>query len=273
MNRMARLKHPMIERRSSTDRRRLAAPDEVATLARAIGQGEIEVLLQPQYACEDGAVVGAESLVRWQHPDHGMLAGDRVFALAQQAGLAAELARHVHRVAMQAASHWPEHVRLSLNATAVDLADAGFPALLQSCLAETGLPPARLTLEITEQALLEGLENAARMLSALTDRGIAIALDDFGAGFCNFRYLKVLPLAALKLDRSMVEGITTDRRDLAVFRAIMAMARALDLRVIAEGIETEAQRAAVCREGCDRWQGFLGAAPLTTAAFAELIAG
>lgn len=272
MTRMARLKHPMIERRSSTDRRRRPAPGEVATLARAIAQGEIEVLLQPQYACDDGAVVGAEALVRWQHPDHGMLAGDRVFALAQQAGLAAELARHVHGVAMTAATGWPEHVRLSLNATASDLADAGFPALLQACLADSGLPPARLTLEITEQALLDGLENAAHMLSALTDRGIAIALDDFGAGFCNFRYLKVLPLAALKLDRSMIEGITTDRRDLAVFRAIMAMARALDLRVIAEGVETAAQRAVVCREGCDRWQGFLGAEPMGVDAFAALLA-
>lgn len=272
MNRTARLTHPMIERRTSTDRRRRAEPDEVASLARAIARGEIEVLFQPQYSCENEAVVGAEALVRWHYPEHGMLAGDRVFALAQQAGLAPDLARHVHVIAMQAAVRWPDDVRLSLNATAVDLADPDFPALLQACLAESGLSPARLTLEITEQALIDGLESAARMLCALTDRGIAIALDDFGAGFCNFRYLKVLPLAALKLDRSMVEGITTDRRDLAVFRAIMAMARALDLKVIAEGVETAAQRAAVCREGCDRWQGFLGAEPMSEDAFASLLA-
>lgn len=272
MNGMTQLKQSVTERRTRTDRRRRASPADVSALADAIEQGEIEVLFQPQFSCDDGAVVGAEALVRWHHPARGPLAGDRVFALAQETGLAARLATHVHAAAMNEAAQWPESVRLSLNATAADLADPDYPSLLQAGLAGSGLAPARLTLEITEQALVDGLENAARMLAMLTDRGIAIALDDFGAGFCNFRYLKVLPLAAVKLDRSMVEGITTDRRDLAVFRAIMAMARALDLRVIAEGVETEAQRAAVCREGCDRWQGFLGAAPMKAADFSALLA-
>lgn len=266
------LQSEMIDRRTRTDRRLQAAPGEVAELAEAIAAGQIEVLFQPQFLCGDGQLAGAEALVRWDHPRHGMLAGDRVFVLAEEAGLADQLARSVCLAAMAAAAMWPEHLRLAINATARDLADPGYPAMLMECLAETYLPPARLTLEITEQALVDGLEQAAQVLARLTDRGIAIALDDFGAGFCNFRYLKVLPLAALKLDRSMVEGIATDRRDLAVLRAIMAMSRALDLRVIAEGIETESQRAAVCREGCDLWQGFLGAAPMSAALFADLVA-
>jgi EAL domain-containing protein (putative c-di-GMP-specific phosphodiesterase class I) len=261
----------MIDRRTRIDRRRSAAPAQVAELAAAIDSGAIEVLFQPQFLCEDASLCGAEALVRWQHPEQGQLAGDRVFALAQDAGLASELARYVCTTAMAQAVHWPEHVRLAINATAQDLADPAYAAMLFDCLRLSGLPATRLTLEITEQALVEGLDDTAQMLAGLTDKGVAIALDDFGAGFCNFRYLKVLPLAALKLDRSMVEGIATDRRDLAVLRAIMAMARALDLRVIAEGIETEAQRAAVCREGCDRWQGFFGGAQMSAEAFAELL--
>ena len=135
---------------------------------------------------------------------------------------------------------------------------------------DEGFAPERLTLEITEQALVSELNRSAARLRHLADLGIRIALDDFGAGFCNFRYLKVLPLHSLKLDRTMIEGITDDARDLAVFRGIVAMARALDLKVVAEGIETEAQRDAVAREGCDAWQGFLGARPLEAAEFAEL---
>lgn len=262
----------MIDRRTSTDRRRRADPAQVAELGEAMSCGLIEVIFQPQFLCEDGRLAGAEALVRWNRSSCETLAGDRVFALAEEAGLADQLARHVCKGAMAAAAMWPEHVRLSVNATARDIADPAYPGMLLECLAVAGLPASQLTLEITEQALVDGLEEAAQVLGNLTDRGIAIALDDFGAGFCNFRYLKVLPLAAVKLDRSMIEGITTDRRDLAVFRAIMAMARALDLRVIAEGIETAAQRAAVCREGCDRWQGFLGAEPMSAVAFADLLA-
>ncbi|OZA93337.1 MAG: hypothetical protein B7X57_05380 [Erythrobacter sp. 34-65-8] len=264
---------PVVDRRTRFDRRQRAAPAQVAELAAAIEHGEIEVLFQPQYLCADGALAGAEALVRWQHPAEGLLSGDRVFSLAKDAGLADRLAQHVCESAMASAAPWPDHLRLAINATADDLASPGYPAMLHQSLAKTGFAASRLTLEITEQALVHGLDAAAMMLRALTDQGIAIALDDFGAGFCNFHYLKVLPLAALKLDRSMIEGITTDRRDLAVFRAIMAMARALDLRVIAEGIETPSQRAAVCREGCDRWQGFYGYAPITANEFLELASG
>ncbi|MFN4114617.1 MAG: EAL domain-containing protein [Sphingomonadaceae bacterium] len=272
MSQLASLAKPMTERRSSrADRRRQAAPAQVAELAGAIENSEIEVLFQPQFLCSDGRLAGAEALLRWDHPEQGNLAGDRIFALAEDAGLAHRLGAYACARAMAAAAQWPDEVRLSINATARDLADPLYPAMLLGMLATAQLSPTRLTLEITEQALVDGIDDAAWVLSGLTDRGVAIALDDFGAGFCNFRYLKALPLAALKLDRSMIEGITTDRRDLAVFRAIMAMARALDLRVIAEGIETEGQRQTVCREGCDRWQGFLGGKPMTSEMFAALI--
>lgn len=270
MNHVAEIAHPMIDRRGRSDRRRKAAPRFAAALERAIDQGAIEVLFQPQFLCDDGSLAGAEALVRWHHPEAGELSGDRVFALAREAGLAGPLTRYLCHAAMTAAVAFPEPVRLSLNATADDMADEPYFEVIRECLLCSGFPASRLTLEITEQALVDRLDMTAGLLRQLVNEGISIALDDFGAGFCNFRYLKVLPLAALKLDRSMVEGIATDRQDLAVFRAIMAMAKALDLRVIAEGVETEAQRRAVCREGCDRWQGFLGARPLTASEFAAL---
>jgi EAL domain-containing protein (putative c-di-GMP-specific phosphodiesterase class I) len=129
-----------------------------------------------------------------------------------------------------------------------------------------------VTLEITEQALVADLDGSARRLRALTKLGMRVALDDFGAGFCNFKYLKRLPLHYLKLDRSMVEGIDVDARDLAVLRGIISMARALGLEVIAEGIERESQRQAIAREGCVAWQGFLGARPLPAEEFAQAAA-
>src|SRR5690606_38549339 len=112
------------------------------------------------------------------------------------------------------------------------------------------------------------LAGTAGRLQALADLGVRIALDDFGAGFCNFRYLKLLPLHALKLDRSMIEGIDEDPRDLAVLRGMLAMAAALGLEVTAEGVEREEQRAVIAQEGCSSWQGFLGARPLTADRFA-----
>jgi EAL domain-containing protein (putative c-di-GMP-specific phosphodiesterase class I) len=161
---------------------------------------------------------------------------------------------------------------LSLNVTAADLAAADFAGTIIGALASTGFAPERLTLEITEQALVAELDRSAERLGELVALGVRVALDDFGAGFCNFRYLKKLPLHYLKLDRSMVQGIAEDRRDLEVLRGIVAMASALDLGVIAEGIETEAQRDAVVREGCQAWQGFLGGKPMTAAELDSLIA-
>jgi EAL domain-containing protein (putative c-di-GMP-specific phosphodiesterase class I) len=260
----------MVERRSRNDRRK---PDELPIareLAQAIASKEIELAMQPQFRCQDDALVGAEALVRWSHPEEGQIAGDALFEIAARSGLARQLSAYVRDAAMAAASSWPESLKLSLNVTADDLADPGFADSVAATLAATGFAPGRLTLEITEQALVDEIEHSAEVLQGLSEAGIRIALDDFGAGFCNFRYLKILPLDYLKLDRSMVDGITADVRDLAVLRGIVAMAKALDLAVIAEGIETEAQRALVAFEGCDFYQGFLKARPMGVEEFVRL---
>ncbi|KHL26726.1 hypothetical protein PK98_04005 [Croceibacterium mercuriale] len=241
-----------------------------ADLLHALDRDEIEVLFQPQYSSADRRLVGAEALARWRHPELGRLGAIDLFAIAERTDHVAPLSRHLAKMALATAARWPDHLRLSLNITADELASSDFSERLHAMLAQSGLTPDRLTVEITEQLLVSDLDGSATQLQQLAGSGVRVALDDFGAGFCNFRYLKLLPIHYLKLDRSMVEGIVEDARDLAVLRGIVAMAKALDLIVVAEGIETEAQRAAVANEGCAIWQGFLGAPPLTADAFAEL---
>ena len=241
-----------------------------ADLMRAIDAGEIEVVFQPQFALPQDELTGAEALARWNHPKIGRIGAGALFAVAERADHIVPLSRHIARLALAGAKDWPDHLRLSLNVTAFELASESYADELLAVLETSGFPAQRLTLEVTEQALLADIQIAARTLTRLSEAGIRIALDDFGAGFCNFRYLKLLPLDYLKLDRSMVDGITSDARDLAVFRAIVAMARALDLAVIVEGIESEAQRALIAEEGAHCYQGFLRAKPMSGAEFAEL---
>ena len=233
-----------------------------ADLLRALDRREIEVLFQPQFACADGELAGAEALARWQHPSLGPIGARDLFAIAERAALVAPLSRHVVARALEEAARWPEHLTLSLNITPEELGDPRFAADFAAVIGRSEIAPHRLMLEITEDVLLRNLAQAAAALKALRSLGFRTALDDFGAGFCNFRYLRELPLDALKLDRAMVEGVPGDHKALAVLRAIMQLARALELTVYAEGIESEAQRAAVAAEGGDYWQGFLRAQPM-----------
>jgi predicted signal transduction protein with EAL and GGDEF domain len=248
---------------------RTAAQLEV-DLLHAIDADEIELVFQPQFALPQDCLTGAEALARWNHPKLGRIGAGALFAVAERADYIVPLSRHIARLALAGAKAWPDRLRLSLNVTAFELASEIYADELLAVLDNSGFPAKRLTLEVTEQALLADIQVAARTLTRLSEAGIRIALDDFGAGFCNFRYLKLLPLDYLKLDRSMVDGITSDARDVAVFRAIVAMARALALEVIVEGIETEAQRALITSEGANCYQGFLRAKPMSGVDFAVL---
>lgn len=238
-----------------------------ADLLAALDRDEIEILFQPQFDAASDALVGAEALARWEHPLLGRIGAGALFAIAERADHVAQLSHHIAARALDAAAHWPASLKLSLNVTPADLAAGSFANDLSGLLKRSGFAPERLTLEITEQALLTDLDRSARTLGRLVELGMHIALDDFGAGFCNFRYLKLLPLDYLKLDRAMVDEIATDPRDLAILRGIVAMAHALDLDVIAEGIETEDQRALIAQEGCAFYQGFLRAKPMSGGEF------
>lgn len=241
-----------------------------ADLLAALDRREIEVVFQPQYSLPGDGLAGAEALARWRHPRLGLVGAGTLFAIAERADHVAHLSRHIAEVALAEAATWPAPMRLSLNVTPADLASAGFAAQFAALVAASGFPASRLTLEITEQALLGDLEQAAATLAELKRTGLAVALDDFGGGFCNFRYLKLLPLDALKLDRSMIDGIESDPRDRAVLRAIVALAQALGIAVVAEGIENPEQRAIAEEEGCALYQGFLRSAPLGAEEFRDL---
>ncbi len=244
-----------------------------ADLLAALDRDEIEVVYQPQYGCSDDRLTGAEALARWNHPTLGRIGAGALFAVAARADHVAPLSRHIARLALAGARDWPGHLRLSLNITPDDLAAADFPEAFAALALASGFSPQRLTLEVTEQVLLGDIAHAASALGRLAQHGIRIALDDFGAGFCNFRYLKALPLHYLKLDRSMIDGDGDDPRDRAVLRAIVAMAEALGLAVIAEGVESDGQRQLVAQEHCAFYQGFLRAKPMRRADFLELARG
>jgi len=251
----------------------LATPATEADLLAALDRDEIAIQFQPQFSLRSGRLTGAEALARWNHPRLGTIGAGALFALAERADHVAQLSRHVAGRALALAAHWPAGLRLSLNVTSADLAAASYGDMLAGLLKSSGFAPGQLTLEVTEQALIADIGQAQRILSDLAELGVRMALDDFGAGFCNFRYLKLLPLHYLKLDRSMIDGIATDERDLAVLRGIVAMAGALGLEVIAEGVETEAQRDAAARENCAIMQGYLRARPMSAEAFAALASG
>ena len=241
-----------------------------ADLLSALDRREIEVLFQPQFSCRDGSVVGAEALARWRHPTLGEIGARDLFAIAERAALVAPLSRHVVARALEDAERWPEALTLSLNITPEELGDPRFAADFAKLIGKSSIAPSRLMLEITEDLLVRNIDQAAGALKALRTLGFRTALDDFGAGFCNFRYLRELPLDAIKLDKIMVDDVPGDAKALAVLRAIIALGHALDLQIYAEGIENEIQRAAVQSEGCHYWQGFLRAMPMPSSKVVDL---
>lgn len=243
-----------------------------ADLLAAIDRDEIEILFQPQFSLADDRIVGAEALARWQHSIVGEIGADMLFQIAERADHVAQLSRHVAERALEKARDWPADLQLSINITPSDLAADNFASDFTLMAKRSGFPLSRITLEITEHVLVAETERVDRMLQRLKQLGVSIALDDFGAGFCNFHYLKVLPIDSLKLDRSMLAGVIENGRDRAVFRAIIGMAKALDLKVLVEGVETEEQRAFIAAEGCSYYQGFLRAAAVQKSQFAELVA-
>jgi len=239
-------------------------------LLKALASQEIEVLFQPQFRLADGLLYGAEALARWRHPALGMIGAGELFGVAERADCVGELSQIVFERALAAAGAWPRGLVLSLNVTPAGLVAPRFVERLSALVSWTNRPPASISIEITEDVLLDDIDAAEDAVQRLKWLGFRVALDDFGAGFCNFGYLKRLPLDALKLDRTMVEGIARDGRDRAVLRGIVAMAKALGMQVIAEGIEQEGQLAVVREEGCDIAQGFLRGEPMAPAAFARL---
>ena len=246
-------------------------------LLGALHRDEIAILFQPQFHVATGVLAGAEALARWEHPSFGRISAETLFAVADRGDHVAQLSRHIVLRALTMAAQWPDcrplPLRLSLNVTAEDFAVGDFAASMRSALAQSAFSPERLTIEITEQTLITDFETCAASLRDLAEIGVSVALDDFGTGFSNFRALKALPLDALKLDRSLVSDVHNDPRDRAILSAMGAMARALGLKVIAEGVESETQLAILQSEGADLFQGFLRSGAISAEDFAALAQG
>lgn len=241
-----------------------------ADLIGAMARDEIGIVFQPQYRVADGALVGVEALARWDHAQLGRIGAETLFAIAERGDHVAQLSRHIAGKALAAAVDW-DTLALSLNVTAEDLASDAFAADFRELLTGTGFVPTRLTLEVTEHALVADFAQSAAALAELASAGVRIALDDFGTGYANFRTLKSLPLDTIKLDASMVRDVDSDPRDRAILTAIVAMARALGLKIVCEGIERESQLAVLQQEGCDTFQGFLRSGPISAAEVSALL--
>lgn len=243
-------------------------------LRRALDRGEIEILFQPQVSVTTGEIGGVEALARWRHPQYGELGASTLFRVAERSDYLVQLSEHVQRRAIDAAAAWPEplgRLRLSVNITAADIVRPGFAEQFLAHVLESGFPPERLTVEVTESGLIEDLAGAAALLARLRSGGLRVAIDDFGTGYSSLAYLKALPLDYLKIDKRLSQDIAGSTRDRIVVRSVIDMARSLGLDVIAEGVETDEQLALLAQEGCTLYQGFLCAPPLDVDALAELM--
>lgn len=213
--------------------------------------------------------IGAEALLRWQHPQRGLVSPMEFIPLAESNGLILPLGRWVLQTACQQLVHWANQpdtaaLSMSVNVSAVQFRSMEFTSIVAEVLAQTGARPERLKLELTETMLIEDLDDTIRNISALKAMGVEVALDDFGTGYSSLSYLKRLPLAQLKIDQSFVADVLQDPVAAAIARTIIGLGHSLDLNVIAEGVETEAQRDWLREEGCMAYQGYLYGRPETT---------
>ena len=239
-----------------------APPRRDLMLEAAIAHEQVDVLFQPLIDPASGNVVGAEALARSPVADDAGL----LFQRAEAGGLAERLSRLVQRKALRCASVWEGPLKglgLSINVLPADICRNGYENWLLDEIGAAGIDPKRITAEITESALLVDQEEVATRLNRLREAGIRIAVDDFGTGYTSLAYLTSLPLDAIKIDRGLVADIVGGERDRIVVKAMIHLARELDLKVVVEGVETIGQLLLLADWGCDLYQGFLGAGALT----------
>jgi diguanylate cyclase (GGDEF)-like protein len=256
---------------AETDAIRLPDRTEIldAATRSALVERRISIMLQPQFEVSTGRLVGAEALARLSHPDLGEVSAGDLFAAADRCDLREELSHLIQEGAINLAANWPaalNTLRLAVNLGAEELNDGYGPRLLD-LLRTAGFAPARLTLELTEESLIRDLDLASGQLELLRAKGVRIAVDDFGTGYSSLAYLKALPLDYLKLDKDMTPDIIGTGKDRVILRAIIAMAKALSIAVIAEGVEKAEELELLKAEGCDYFQGFLRAPPLSPTDF------
>jgi diguanylate cyclase (GGDEF)-like protein len=237
-------------------------------LRRALQRNELELHYQPILKLSDGSIVAMEALLRWHHPERGLIGPAAFIPVAEESRLIIPIGRWVIEQACLQAAEWQQRapdsapIGVAVNLSARQIADPQLVGSISAALRTSGLDAGTLRLELTESTLIEDTESVERTLQSLKELGARLVLDDFGIGFSSLGYLKRLPLSAIKLDRSFVEHLTEDSDDAAIVHAVTEMAQALNISVVAEGVETEEQLQAVRALGCGYAQGFYFARPV-----------
>jgi diguanylate cyclase (GGDEF)-like protein len=244
-------------------------------LRLALARNEFTLHYQPLVELRSGRVMGTEALLRWLEPEMGMIPPSTFIPLAERRGMIGAIGDWVLEAACRQAREWQlagfPPLRMAVNLSLAQLREADLARKVSAILRSAELGARTLALEVTETFAMQDPETTVTVLSELHQMGVALAIDDFGTGYSSLSYLKRFPVDYLKIDRSFIRGIPADRDDMAIARTIIAMARSLDIRLIAEGVETEEQRAFLANEGCDEAQGFLFGKPIPPDELAPLL--
>lgn len=230
-------------------------------LGIAFDRGDFDMHYQPQFDLSDGRIVGYEALMRWTHPERGMIPPMEFIPIAEETGMIAPLGEWALRKSCEDSRHLPEECFVAVNISPVQFMTKHFVAIVAKIMRETGISPHRLELEVTETAMMQDRERAAAILKELGAMGISVAVDDFGTGYSNLSYLTDFSFQKLKIDRSFIERLESDQGTGAVVSTIVGLSRALGVRTIAEGVETEMQVKLLKAAGCETVQGFFYGRP------------
>jgi diguanylate cyclase (GGDEF)-like protein/PAS domain S-box-containing protein len=245
-------------------------------LRGAVEHGELELFYQPKVDARTGVLQGAEALLRWHHPEHGLLLPNRFIRLAEESGLIVPIGEWVLRTACRQIQSWREAglpvVPIAVNLSAQQFLQNDLPVLVREALAEANITPELIELELTESMLMRNVERTVDMLARLREMGVRLSIDDFGTGYSSLSYLKQFDVNVLKIDKSFVSDIHNADADGKIAIAVIGLAHALSLKVVAEGVETDAQRLFLLNHGCDLFQGYFFSRPIPAVNFAEKLA-
>jgi predicted signal transduction protein with EAL and GGDEF domain len=240
-------------------------------LPRAISANDLDLHYQPIVSSQGGRMVGVEALLRWNHATRGSIPPATFIPVAEQMGLMGTIGAFVLRRALHEAKRWPEDLYIAVNLSPVQVRDGTIVDMVRSALAESGVSPGRLVLEITEGVLIDNPDEMVKRIKDLHELGVRVALDDFGSGYSNLGYLQRFPLDKIKIDQSFVAALGRSSNGGVIIQAMVALGRALGLSVLVEGVETEHQSVLLRLAGCDEMQGFLFAKPAPASAIDVLL--
>lgn len=246
-------------------------------LRQAVENKEIRVYYQPKVEISSRKIIGAEALMRWEHPELGFVGPDQFIPIAEEAGLIGALGEWILRTSCMQNQAWQSAglppISIAVNVSAMQFQDEGFVEVVANSLRASQMDPKYLVLELTESVIMENPDETVTMLNAIKEMGVRISVDDFGTGYSSFSSLKRFPIDELKIDRSFVQNIPDDKDDAAIANAIVLIAHTLGLTVVAEGVETEAQLEFLEGCGCDTYQGYLCSRPVPPEQFQRLLSG